>query len=202
MWVKHICLSPWIHIYSFKYSQSYGFSSSHIWMWELDHNESWALKNWCFWTEELEKTLESPLDYKEIKSVCPKRNQSLIFIGRTNTEAEAPILWPPDAKNWPIGKDPDAGKDWRPEEKGMTEDEMVGWHHQLEGYEFEQVLGAGYGQGSLAYCSAWGRKELDTTERWTELKYIYLHIQLYVAQVISRAKQQKENKGNLSHQVI
>ena len=171
-------------------------------MWELDHNESWALKNWCFWTEELEKTLESPLDYKEIKSVCPKRNQSLIFIGRTNTEAEAPILWPPDAKNWPIGKDPDAGKDWRPEEKGMTEDEMVGWHHQLEGYEFEQVLGAGYGQGSLAYCSAWGRKELDTTERWTELKYIYLHIQLYVAQVISRAKQQKENKGNLSHQVI
>ena len=114
-------------------SQSYGFSSGHIWMWELDYKESWAPKNWCFWTVVLEKTLESPLDCKEIN---PKGNQSRVFIGRTDAEAEAPILWPPDAKNWFIRKDPDAGKDWR-WEKGMTEDEMVGWHHWLDGHEFE-----------------------------------------------------------------
>ena len=119
------------------YSQSYGFSSSHVWMWELDHNESWAPKNWCFWTMVLEKTLESPLDYKEIKPVNPKGNQSWIFIGRTDAEAEAPIFWPPDVKNWLIGKDPDAGKDWRQEEKGTTEHEMVEWHHQFDGHEFE-----------------------------------------------------------------
>ena len=114
-------------------SQSYGFSSSHVWMWELDYKESWAPKNWCFWTVVLEKTLEGPLDCKEIQPVHPKGNQSWIFIGRT----DAPILWPPDAKNWLIGKDPDAGKDWRGEEKGTTEDEMVGWHHRLNGHEFE-----------------------------------------------------------------
>jgi len=107
-------------------SQSYGFSSSHVWMWELDHKESWALKNWCFWTVVLEKTLESPLDCKEIQPVNPKENQPWIFIGRTDAEAEALILWPPDAKSWPIGKDLDVGKDWRQEEKGATEDEMVG----------------------------------------------------------------------------
>ena len=118
-------------------SQSYGFSSSHIGMWELDYKESWALTNWYFWTEVLEKTLESPLDCKEIQPVHPKGNQSRIFIGRTDTEAKAPILWPPDVKNWLTGKDPDAAKDWRWEEKGMTEDEMVGWHHQLNGHEFE-----------------------------------------------------------------
>ena len=111
-------------------SQSYGFSSSHVWMWELDYNESWAPKNWCFWTVVLEKTLESPLDCKEIQSVRPKGNQSWIFIGRTDAEVEVPLLWPPDVKNWLIWKDPDAGKDWRQEEKGMTEDEMVGWHHR------------------------------------------------------------------------
>ena len=105
-------------------------------MWELDHKESWALKNWSFWTVVLEKTLESPVDCKEIQPVHPKGNQSWIFIGRTDAEAETPILWPPDAKNWLIGKDHDAGKDWR-WEKGMTEDEMVGWHHQLDGHEFE-----------------------------------------------------------------
>ena len=116
--------------------QSYGFSSSHVWMWELDHKESWVPKNWCFWTVML-KTLESPLDCKEIKPVNPKGNQSWIFIGRIDAEAETPILCPPDAKNWLIGKDPDAGKDWRQEEKGMTEDEMVGWHHWLNGHEFE-----------------------------------------------------------------
>ena len=118
-------------------SQSYGFSSSHVWMWELDDKESWALKNWCFWTVVLEKTLEGLLDSKEIQPVHPKRNQSWIFIGRADAEAETPILWPPNAKNWLIGKDPAAGKDWRQEEKGMTEDEMVGWRHWLYGHEFE-----------------------------------------------------------------
>ena len=140
-------------------SQSYGFSSSHVWMWELDNKESWAPKNWCFWTVVMEKTLESPLDCKEIQPVHLKGNQSFqIFIWKTDAEAEAPILWPPDVKNWLIGKDPDAGKDWRQEEKGTTEDEMVGWHHWLEGLEFEQAPGVGDGQGSLACCSPWGCK--------------------------------------------
>ena len=118
-------------------SQSSGFSSSHVWMWELDHKEGWTWKNWCFWTVVLEKTLESPLDCKKIKSVNLKGNQSWILIGRTNAEAEAPIIWPPDSKSQFIGKDPDAGKEWRQEEKGTTEDEMVGWHHWLDGHEFE-----------------------------------------------------------------
>ena len=124
-------------------SQSYGFSSSHVWIWELDHKESWVSKHWCFWTVVLEKTLESPLDCKEIQPVNPQGNQSWIFIGRTETEGETPILWPPDVKNWLIGKDLDAGKDWRQEEKGMTEYEIVGWHHWLDGHEFEQALGVG-----------------------------------------------------------
>ena len=123
--------------------------------------ESWVLKNWCFWTVVLEKTLESPLDCKEIQPVNPKGNQSWIFIGRTDAKAEAPILWPPDTKNWLIGKNPDAGKDWRQEEKGMTEDEMVGWHHQLYGHEFEQALRFRDKQGRLACCSPWGCKESD-----------------------------------------
>ena len=114
--------------------QGYGFSSSHVWMWELDYKESLAPKNWCFWTVVLEKT-ESPLDCKEIQPVHPKGNQSWIFIGRTDAEAETPLLWPPDVKNWVIGKDHDAGKDWRWEEKGTTEDKMVGWHHWLNGHE-------------------------------------------------------------------
>ena len=137
--------------------------------------ESWTKKKgvpktWCFWTMVLEKTLESPLDCKEIKLVNPKGNQSWIFIGRTDVEAETPILWPPDLKNWLIWKDPNAGKDWRQVKTGMTEDEMFGWHHQLNGYEFEQVLGVGDGQGSLAGCSPWGRKESDMTEQlnWNE----------------------------------
>ena len=112
----------------------------------------------------LEKTLESSLDSKEIQPVHPIGNQSWIFIGRTDAEAETPILWPPDAKNWFLGKDPDGGKDWGQEEKGTTEEEMAGWHHRLDGYESEQALGAGDGQGSLAYCSPWGRKESDMTE--------------------------------------
>ena len=118
-------------------SQSYGFSSSHVWMWELNYKESWAPKNWCLWTVVLEKTLESPLDSKEIQPVHPKGNQSWMFIGRTDAEAETPILWPPDVKNWLIWKDPDTGKDCGQEEKGTTEDEMVGWHHQLDRHEFE-----------------------------------------------------------------
>ena len=116
---------------------SYGFSSSHVWMWELDCKESWALKNYCFWTVVLEKTLESPLDCKEIQPVHPKGDQSWVFTGRTDAEAETPILWPLDVRNWLVWKDPDAGKGWRWEEKGKTEDEMVGWHHQLSGHESE-----------------------------------------------------------------
>ena len=117
-------------------SQSYGFSTSHIGMWELGYKESWVQKNWCFWTVVLEKTLESPLDCKEIHSVHPKGDQSWVFIGRTDVEAETPILWPPDGKSWLIWEDPDAGKDWGQEEKGTTEDEMFGWHHRLNGHEF------------------------------------------------------------------
>ena len=150
------------------------FFGSHVWMWELDYKESWMPKNWCFWTVVLEKTLESPLDCKKIQPVHPKGNQSWIFIGRTDVEAETPILWPPDVKNWLSGKYPDAGKDRRQEEKGMTEDEMVGWHHRLDGHEFEQALGVSAGQGGLACCSPRGRKESDVTERlnWTQTPYM------------------------------
>ena len=143
----------------------YGFVSGHVWMWELDYKEGWVPKNWCFWTAVLEKTLESPLDRKEIQAVHPKGDQSWVFIGRTDAEAETPILWPPDAKSWLIGKDPDAGKDWGQKEKGMTEGEMVGWHHWLDGHGFGWTLGVGDGQGGLACCSSWGHKELDMTER-------------------------------------
>ena len=139
-------------------------------MWEPDYKESWAPKNWCFGTMVLEKSLQSPLDCKAIKPVNPKGNQSWIFIGRTDAEAEAetPILWPPDVKNWLIWKDPDAGEDWG-QEKGTAQDEVVGWHHRHDGHEFEQVLGVGDGQGGLASCSPWGCKESDTTEQlyWT-----------------------------------
>ena len=133
-------------------------------MWELDHKESWAPKNWHFWTVVLEKTLESAVDCKEIKPVHPKGNQSWIIIGRADAEAEAPILWPPNMKSWLTGKDLDAGKDWR-QENGTTEDEMVGWHHWLSGHEFEQAPGDGKRQGSLACCSPSGRKELDMTNQ-------------------------------------
>ena len=146
-------------------SQGCGFSSSHVWMWELDYKESWALKNWCFWTVVLEKTLESPLDCKEIQPVHPKGNQSWIFIGRTDVEAETPILWPPNVKNWLIRKDPESGKGWRQEKKGTTEDETVGWHLRLNGHEFEQAPGVGDRQGSLACCSLRGREKSDTTEQ-------------------------------------
>ena len=134
-------------------------------MWELNYKESWVPKNWCFWTVVLEKTLESPLDCKEIQPVHPKGNQSWIFIRRTDAEAETPIVWPPDVKNWLIWKEPDAGKDWRWEEKGVTEDEMVGWHHWLNGHESEEDLGVGDGQGGLLCCSPWDFKESDTTDQ-------------------------------------
>ena len=117
-------------------SQGYCFSSSHVWMWELDCKESWMPGNWCFWTVVLEKTLESPLDCKEIQLVHPKGHQSWVFTGRTDVEAETPILWPPDVKSWLIRTGPDAGKDWGQEEKGMTEDKMVEWHHRVNGHEF------------------------------------------------------------------
>ena len=151
------------------------FFSVVMYVWDLDHKESWMPKNWCFWTVVLEKTLESPLDCKEIKPVNPKGNQSWIFIGRMDAEAEASLLWPRGAKNWLIGKDPDAGKDWRQEEKGVTEDEIVWWHHQLDGHEFEQALGVGDGQGSLECFSPWGCKESDITEqlKWTEVDKNY-----------------------------
>jgi len=160
---KKSCVKPRQHIKKQRYyftdkslsSQSYGFSSSHVWMWELDHKESWVPKNWCFWTVVLEKTLESPLDYKEIQPVHPKGDQSWIFTGRTDAEAETPILWPPDAKSWLFEKDIDAWKDWRQEEKVMTGDEMVGWRHWLDGHEFKEAPGVDDGQGSLASCSPW-----------------------------------------------
>ena len=134
-------------------------------VWELDHKEGRSPKNCCFWTVVLEKTLESPLDYKEIQSVHPKGNQSWIFIERTDAENETPIIWPPDAKNRFIWKDLDAGKYWRQEEKGTAEDEMVEWHHWLSRHESQQTPGDGEGQGSLACCGPWGRKESDTTEQ-------------------------------------
>ena len=152
------------------------FPSSRVWMWELEHKESWAPNNCCFWTVVLEKTLESSLNYKEVKPINPKRNQSWIFTGRT--DAEAPILWPPDTKNWRIRKVSDAGKDWRQEEKGTIEDEMVEWNHLFDGHEFENVLGVGDGQGILVCCSSWSHKESDMTEwlNWTEWKSFSLKI--------------------------
>ena len=140
-------------------------------MWELDYKESWAPKNWCFWTVVLEKTLESPLDYKEIQTVHPKGDQFWMFTGRTDVEAETPILWPPEVKSWLIGKDTDAGKNWGQEEEGTTEDEMVGWRHQLNAHGFGWTPGVSNGQGSLACCGSSGHKESDMTERlnWTEL---------------------------------
>ena len=152
-------------------SPSYDFSSNHVWMWELDFKESWMPKNLYFWTVVLEKTLESPLVCKEIKPVNPKGNQTWTFIGRTDAEAETPILWPPDAKNWLIGKDHDAEKDWRQGEKGTTEDEMFGWHHLLDWHEFEQASGVGDEQGSLAFCSPWCLKVTDMSEQLNWTKY-------------------------------
>ena len=155
-------------------SQSYGFSSSHVWMWELDYKESWVLKNWCFWTVVLEKTLESSLDSKEIEPVNPKGNQSWMFIGRSDVEVEAPILWPSAVKNWLTGKDPDAGKDWRWEEKGMTEDETVGWYHQLNGHELWISSRSWWWTGMPGVLQFMGSQSVGhdwaTELNWTELR--------------------------------
>ena len=152
-------------------SQGYGFSGSHVWMWELDYKESWAPKNWCFWTMVLEKTLESPLDCKEIQPAHPKGDQSWVFIGRTDVEAETHTLatwW----ENWLIWIDPDAGKDWGQEEKGTTEDDLIGWHHRHNGHGFGWTPGAGDGQGGLACCGSRGHRvghDWATELNWTEL---------------------------------
>ena len=160
-------------------SQSYGFSSSHVWMWELDYKERWAPKNWCFWTVMLEKTLESPLDCKEIHPVHPKENHSWIFFGRTDVEAETPILWPPNGKIWLTGKDPDAGKDWKSEEKGTTKDEMVGWHHRLDEHELWVSSGSWWWTGRPGVLQSMGSQkvrlywvtELNWTQYWAPIMY-------------------------------
>ena len=139
------------------------FFSSHVWMWDLYYKEGWVPKNWCFWTVALEKAIEGPLDSKQIKPVNPKEDQPWIFNGRADVEVVAPILWPLDVMSRLIGKNLSAGKDWRQEEEGITEDKMVGWHHRLKGHEFEQTQGDGEGQESLACCNSWGHKESGTT---------------------------------------
>ena len=156
-------------------TQGYGFSSGHVWIWEFNYKEIGAQKIWCFWIVVLVKTLVNPLDCKEIQQVHPKGDQSWVFTGRTDFEAETPILWPPDAKSWLIWKDPDAGKGWGQEETGMAEDEMVGWHCRLNGHGFGWTPGVGDGQGGLACCGSWGCKESNMTERlnWTEPMYLY-----------------------------
>ena len=155
-------------------------------MWKLDCEEGWAPKNWCFWTVVLEKTLESPLDCKEIQPVHSKGDRPWVIFGRTDAKAETPVLWLPHAKSWLIGKDSDAGRDWGQEEKGTTEDEMAGWHQQLDGHEFEWTLGVGDGQGGLACCNSWDRKELDTTEwlNWTELNWTELNQGILTAYLV------------------
>ena len=158
-------------------SQGYGFSSSHVWMWELDCEESWVPKNWFFWTAVLQKTLESPLDCKEIQPVHSEGDLSWVFFGRNEAKAETLVLWPLHAKSWLIGKNSDAGRDWGHEEKGTTEDEMAGWHHQLNGRESGWTPGVGDGQGGLVCCNSWGRKESDTTERliWSDMYIIHTY---------------------------
>ena len=163
-------------------SQGYGFSSGHVWMWLLDYKESWVPKNWCFWTAVLDKTLESPLDCKEIQPVHPKGDQSWAFIGRTDAEAETPVLWPARVKGWLIWKDRDAGQDWGQEEKVTTEDEMVGWHHWLNGHGFGWTPEVGDGQGGLACCygitKSWTRLS-DWTEWIFLLKVVILFLRAY-----------------------
>ena len=152
-------------------SQGYGFSCGHAWMWELDCEEGWVPKNWCFWTVVLEKTLESPLDCKEIEPVHSEGDQPWDFFGRNDAKAETPVLWLPHTKSWLFGKDSDAGRDWGQEEKGTTENEIAGWHHRLDGRESGWSPGVGVGQGGLACWDSWGRKESDTTEWliWSDL---------------------------------
>ena len=163
-------------------SQSYGFSSSHVQMWKLDHKEGWGLKNWCFWIVVLEKAVQSSLDCKESQLVHSRGDQPWVFFGRNDAKAETPVLWPPHAKSWLIGKVSDAERDWGQEEKGTTEDEMAGWHHRLDGRESEWTPGVADGQGGLACCNSWGCKESDTTEQlnWTERLYALRNQQIHV----------------------
>ena len=175
-----LCIKKQRHYFANKclYSQSYGLSGSQVWMWQLDHKEGWMMKSWCFWTV-LEKTLESPLDCKEIQPVHSEGDQPWVFFGRNDAKAETPVLWPPDAKSWLTGKDSDAGRDWGQEEKGTTEDEMAGWHHRFDGREFEWTPGVGDGQGGLACCHSWGRRvrhDRATELNWTELSH---HLQRF-----------------------
>ena len=149
-------------------------------MWELDCEESLVPKNWCFWTVVLEKTLESPLDCKEIQSVHSKGDQSWVFIGKTDVEAETSILWPPDANSWLIWKGPDAGKDWGEKENGTTEVEVIGWYHRLNGHEFGYIPGVGDRQGGLACCGPWGAKSRTRLNDWTELNWIHLLVLLLI----------------------
>ena len=182
-------------------SQSYGFSNSHVWMWELDYEDRWAPRNWCFWTV-VEKTLESPLDCKEIQPVHAGGDQSWDFFGRTDAKAETPVLWPPHVKSWLIGKDLDPGRDLGQEERAMIEDEMAGWYHQLDGHEFEWTPGVGDGQGSLACCDSWGCQELDMTEwlNWTEpLLYSELLLMDLFAQ--AHAENRKNEHFDLDHRI-
>ena len=174
---QHIKKQRHHFVYKCLSHQGYAFPSGHVWMWELDYKESWSPKNWCFWTVVLEKTLESPLDSKEIQPVHPKGDQSRVFIWRTDVEAEAPIHWPPDVKCWLIWKDPDAGEVGGQEEKGTTEDEMVGWHHWHNGHGFGWTSGVGDGQGSLVCYSLWGCKVSDMTE-WLNCSELITHSQL------------------------
>ena len=173
-------------------------------MWHLDCEESWALKNWCFWTVVLEKTFESPLDCKEIQPVHSKGNQSWVFIGRTDAETETPILWPPHVKSWLIGKDSDARKDWGQEEKGTIQDEMAGWHHRLNGHEFVWTLGVGDGQGGLACYDTWGHKESDMAEtewpNWNDCIKIKSNVQLLICSLKCNIKTGL-GEGNLSNSI-
>ena len=175
-------------------SQSYDFSSSHVWMWELNCKESWALKNWCFWFVVLEKTLESPLDNKEIQPVHPKEDQTWVFIERTDVEAETPILWPPDAKSWLTGKDPDTGKNWGQEENGATRMRWLDAITDSMDMSLGWTPGVSDGQGGLACCDSWGHKELDTTEQlnWTEETYKFPEI--YNLPRLNQVEIQNQNK--------
>ena len=165
-------------------SQGNGFSSGHVWMWELDYKESWVHKHWCFWTVVLEKTLESPWDCKEIQPAYPKGDQSWEFTGMTDVEAETPVLWPPDAKSWLTGKDPDAGKDWGQGEKGTTGDEMAGWRHWLNGCESEWTPGAGDEQAGLACCDSWVAKSRTRLSDWSDLIWYFIPQKLLYLEAI------------------
>ena len=177
---RDIILSTKVHLV-----KAMVFSSSHVWMWELEYKESWALKNWCFWTVVLEKTLESPSDSKEIWPVHPKGNQSWIFIGRTDAEAETPILWPSDGKNWPMSKDPDAGTDWKWEEKRMTEDDMVGWHHWLNGHSLNSLLELVMDREAWHVAVHGITKSHTGQNNWTELKRVKPYLVLLTVKIFS-----------------